>query len=169
MKRILVVCTANLCRSPMACALIQQRLLAAKLADPVVVESAGVWATDGSSATSPAIAVMADLYAIDISHARSRQLTDRAIQEADIVLVMEERHRRHIFHRAPEALSRVVLFSELAGKHDDIPDPFGADRAAYVATAERLAQGLEAGWDTLERLVQKHASAASGAQLLAAA
>ncbi|MCB0234057.1 MAG: hypothetical protein KDH08_08530, partial [Anaerolineae bacterium] len=47
MKRVLIVCTGNICRSPMAWGLLRQRLAADGLADQVSVTSAGVYGVDG--------------------------------------------------------------------------------------------------------------------------
>ena len=59
MRHILVVCTANQCRSPMAEGLIRARLAAEGRQDRVSVASAGTWADDARSATPNAVATMA--------------------------------------------------------------------------------------------------------------
>ncbi len=59
MKTILFVCTANICRSPMAAAIMRQRIAQMGLADQVRVISAGVWAEGDQSASANAITTCA--------------------------------------------------------------------------------------------------------------
>jgi protein-tyrosine-phosphatase len=71
---LLFVCTGNLCRSPMAEALLRQRLEDANLTPRVQVRSAGVWAQEGRPASAEAIEVMAER-ALDIEDHRAHVLT----------------------------------------------------------------------------------------------
>lgn len=125
MKTILFVCTANICRSPMAAGLMRDRIERMELSEPVQVLSAGVWAVEGNRASSNATAILR-FRGIDLAEHRSQPLTPAMLRQANIILVMEEAHRRSIFHIAPDQLSKVYLLTEMAGGHDDVEDPFGA-------------------------------------------
>ena len=149
-KHLLIVCTGNVCRSPMAAGLIRDRLERAGLDDQVHVSSAGVFALEGEPASADGVAVLAER-GVDISDHRARQLDDQMIDQADLVLVMEERHRQAIFTRAPQHLHKVMLFSELAGDHADVADPYRQGRAAYERTLATLNAILDAGWEELLR------------------
>ncbi len=148
MKKILCVCTGNLCRSPMAAGLLRQRLAAAGLDGQVQVDSAGVFALAGRRASEGAVQVMAER-GIDISQHRARELDIAEVLEADLVLVMENAHRRSIFYQDPQSLHKVLLLSELAGEHHDIQDPYGQPLEAYRRCADELERLIDAGFDNL--------------------
>ena len=149
---ILVVCTANRCRSPMAVGLLRGMLQEVGLADRVAVTSAGVWAADGEEAAPLGVELLEER-GVDIRDHRSRGLGYRDILVADLILVMEEAHRNSIYHWAPASLSKVMLLSELVGKHRDIPDPFGQERDQYESVLAEMEGYLARGWETLLRQV----------------
>jgi protein-tyrosine phosphatase len=99
------------------------------------------------------------LRGIDLAAHRSQPLTPALLRAANIVLVMEEAHRRSIFYMAPEQLSKVYLLSELAGGHSDVADPFGGSLEEYAATADELTALIEKG---LPRLLKRIGVAAPG-------
>ena len=145
MKQVLVVCTANICRSPAVAALIQLRLAAAGLADQVTTTTAGVFGVAGQ----PADVMMAVLLAerkINLNGHRSHPLNNADLTGAALVLVMEEAHRQAIFYRSPQALHKVLLLSELAGHHADLPDPHGGTPSGYRAVIAQVDSYLDAGW-----------------------
>lgn len=148
MNTILFVCTANICRSPMAAALMRQRIASLGLSDQVQVLSAGVWATDGRPASELAIATLAGR-GIALEDHRSQPISIPLLEQADIVLVMEEAHRQSLFHLAPQYLSKVFLLSELVGRHEDIADPYGGSTKEYARTVALLESLIDAGLPNL--------------------
>ncbi len=151
-KTILFVCTANMCRSPMAAGLMRDRIAKAGLDGEVQVLSAGVWAEAGNRASTNATAVLR-LRGVDIAEHRSQPLTHALLQQADIILVMEEAHRRSIFYMAPEMLSKVYLLTEMAGRHDDVGDPVGGPMEEYAATADQLAKLIDKGLPKILKVI----------------
>jgi protein-tyrosine phosphatase len=145
MKLILFVCTANICRSPMAAALMRRRIAELGLADQVEVQSAGVWARDGEEASAGAARALGQL-GLSLADHRSQAMTAELLEKASIVLVMEEQHRRSLFYLEPKHLRKVFLLSEMAGRSEEIADPYGGPEEGYAATAEALdrliAEGL---------------------------
>jgi protein-tyrosine phosphatase len=144
MKSVLIVCTANICRSPMAAALLRHRLATAGLAEQVDVQSAGVWARYGDPASRHTLTVLAE-QTVPMAEHESQPVTPQLLAQADLVLVMEEEHRRSLFHLAPRQLSKVFLLSEMAGKHEDIADPYGSSLDDYRWTSGLLAELIDAG------------------------
>lgn len=144
MKHILVVCTGNICRSPMAAALLAREIVAAGLAGQAEVASAGTYAVVGAGASGGSVLAMAER-GLDLSGHRGRQLDARLVQEADLILVMEEAHRRSIFYTWPQALRKTFLLSEMVGEHAEIDDPYGGPQEEYEAAAAIIADYVKRG------------------------
>lgn len=145
MKTLLVVCTGNIYRSPMVAALLHARLAAAGLAEQVQVTSAGIFAVAGAPA-DPTVAAVLQERGISIAHHRAHDVTIADLTQADLVLVMEEAQRQSLFYRAPHLLYKVVLLSELVGRHIDLPDPLGAPLPVVRALAATADGYLGDGW-----------------------
>ena len=145
MKTILVVCTGNICRSPLVTGFIQAQIDGYGVEDEVCVKSAGIFAVVGSSASKHSVDILAEMD-IDITHHIARTIDIDDIEEADLILVMEESQRRSLFHLAPQYLHKVLLFNELIDRHDDVRDPYGQDRAAYEAIAQHTKEVIEGNW-----------------------
>lgn len=128
----------------MAEALMRDRLAGAGLDSEVRVISAGVWAEQGDRASTGATIVLRNR-GIDMAAHRSQPLSLALLKAADIVLVMEEAHRRSIFHLAPEVLPKVFLLTEMAGGHDDVADPYGGSVEEYTGTADQLTALIDKG------------------------
>ncbi|MBC8449462.1 MAG: low molecular weight protein arginine phosphatase [Chloroflexi bacterium] len=149
-QRVLIVCTGNVCRSPVATGLLCQRLAADGLAGEVMVHSAGTWGLDGEPASAHAVRVMAER-GVDIGEHRARTLRPYDVAAADLILTMEERHRRSIFHIQPAALRKVFLLSEMAGEHGDVEDPYGLPIEAYRDGADELTRLISQGYQEILR------------------
>ncbi len=144
MKTILFVCTANICRSPMAAGAHARpyRESRAGLGGPGALGGRlGRAGQPGQHERGRGPAPRG----IDLAEHRSQPLTYALLKEADIILVMEEAHRRSIFYMAPEVLAKVYLLTEMAGGHDDVADPFGGTLDEYAATADELAALIDKG------------------------
>jgi low molecular weight protein-tyrosine phosphatase len=115
---ILVVCTANQCRSPMAAALLDRELT--RCGVPARVQSAGTNAVADIPATDDAIVVMkAD--GLDISTHRSRPVDTADLDRADVVVTMTRAQLRDLATRSPAAFPRVFTLKELARRAQEQP------------------------------------------------
>jgi len=151
---ILLVCTANMCRSPMAEGLVRRKLEREGLADEFHVASAGVWTLDGRRATESAVMTMAEL-GVDIRAHRSRLLTEEIMDEAALVLTMTHSHAEAIRAEFPQHRHRVMLLSELVGFGYDIEDPVGGSLLDYEETAQEIEAILETGYERMMQLIDQ--------------
>jgi protein-tyrosine phosphatase len=111
---VLVVCTGNICRSPMAEALLRE-YLGRHLDDPEVVEvsSAGTHARPGDPASSGMMSIATD-WGVNLSDHWSRPLSPDLVAAQDLVLTMESGHRDRVALLAPGAGARTFLITEAA-------------------------------------------------------
>jgi protein-tyrosine phosphatase len=131
-KRILVICIGNICRSPIA-----EGLLARAWPDKTVV-SAGLGALVGHPAAPFSVQLMAE-QGVDISAHRAQSVTPALVSAADLILTMDLAQKRHIEKIYPTARGKVFRLGE-----SDIPDPYRQDMAAFRRTFHLLSQGVDA-------------------------
>ncbi|MFI5054036.1 MAG: hypothetical protein ACHQDE_06710 [Acidimicrobiia bacterium] len=115
--RVLVVCSANQCRSALAGVLLVEQLRRLEL--DVVVDSAGMHAVAGLPATPPTVAAAAAL-GVDLSAHRSRPAPPSLIAAADLVLTMERAHVREVVVTDPQAFSRTFTLKELVRRGTEV-------------------------------------------------
>jgi protein-tyrosine-phosphatase len=137
----------------MAAALLRERLAALGLDQEIEVHSAGVYAEAGVRASRLAVSTLAGK-GVPLNGHRSQPLVPALLNEADLVLVMEESHRRSIFYLAPQYLGKVYLLSELSGGHADVADPFGGSAEDYARTVALLERLIDTGLPRLLRLLK---------------
>ncbi|WP_433497831.1 low molecular weight protein-tyrosine-phosphatase [Sphaerimonospora sp. CA-214678] len=150
MKRVCVVCLGNICRSPMAEAVLRRTFAEHGL--DVVVDSAGTsdWHV-GNPMDERALATLAE-HGYDGSSHRVRQFDPAWFAERDLVLVMDRENLRDIRRLAPpEADVRLLRsFDPAAPEGAEVPDPYYGGPEGFVealhmieAAAEGLAKHLE--------------------------
>lgn len=127
---ILVVCVGNICRSPVAEAMLQQKLPHKN------ISSAGLAAVVGAD-IDPTAREVAGAYGLDCPHHAARQLTLEMCVRADLILVMENAHREAITRMLPTARGKVFLLGGIQGGRE-IPDPYRCSRELFVFVHELL-------------------------------
>ncbi len=161
MPAVLFVCTANVCRSPMAAALFSARLKSDGLhPEQWLVDSAGTWAYDGQSASQNAILAM-QKRGLDIRSHRSKTVSSYLLEMFDLILVMEPGHKEALQVEFPHLASRIYLLSEMAGEHLPIEDPYGAALEEYEKTADEMDAFIERGLPRILSLVGFHSEDSS--------
>lgn len=168
MMNIIVLCTANVCRSVIARELLNRRLADRKVR--ARVRSAGM--LDSGEPAAPEVVRVLGAVGIDASAHRSRRMTDADLRSADLVLAMAREHLRYAVVLSPEIWPRAFTLKEiirraqaagpraagqsmpdyLAGMHrtrrridllgddaaDDVTDPAGGPSEGIVAMAAQL-------------------------------
>lgn len=133
---VVMVCTGNICRSPMAKYLLRHWF---GTDSPWEVESAGVGAMGGQPASEQAVIALADK-GIDATRHRSRLLDQGLVDAADFIVVMTDDHRRIVQQRFPGARDKVHLLKSFgsAGRGDDIEDPIGQSVDVYREVRDEM-------------------------------
>ncbi len=139
MKKVLFICTGNVCRSPMA-----EGLLRHAMGDEVRVFSAGLGAGHGQPPSAHAIEVLRR-EGIDISDIRSQPVSADLLREADHIFTMTQDHLDMLLLLFPEMASkaRLLRFKEAAkGGRADVKDPIGGTRETYELCKEDIKSAL---------------------------
>ncbi|MEW6716615.1 MAG: hypothetical protein AB1345_03800 [Chloroflexota bacterium] len=152
MPSVLIVCTANLCRSPMAMALLKHLLHQHKMYG-WRVESAGTWVQGISPAVQTVQDVLAD-FGLNIQDHRSRVVTRELLRQFDLILTMETGQKEALTVEFPEIAPRLFLLSEMVGEEYSIPDPIGGELSDYRRTAARIHRLLTQGFERIVRLAE---------------
>ncbi len=130
---VLVVCEANICRSPLACAMLARSL------PGIGFSSAGTRARHGEGA-DPLVAAMALDRGIELDAHVASALTTERIRDADLILTMTRRQRDQIELAWPFARGRVFRLYENEGI--DVVDPYGRHRTAFELAFAQIEHGV---------------------------
>jgi len=137
--RILVVCTANVCRSPLAEALLRDRLGRVPAGRRIAVASAGTRVAAPGRAPDPRLKPLLAEFGARLPRIRARQAKAALLARADRILVMERCHGDELRELAGVELPQLALLDP-AG---DIPDPYFADGETFRAVAGQVAAAVD--------------------------
>lgn len=133
-ENILIVCVGNICRSPMAAAMMTTQY-------PMKhIDSAGVSALVGYSADPLAIEVMAE-YGIDINDHIAKQINKALVRKAELILTMTVSQTKWIEEQWPHCRGRVFRIGYWINK--DIEDPYGKDKRLFEVARDDIKNSLE--------------------------
>ena len=131
---ILVVCVGNICRSPMAEALLKQRYPRKN------IDSAGVGALVGHPADPAALEIMT-AQQLDITKHIAKQLDENLAKKADIIFTMSDGQTKWIEERWP--FCRGKTFKLGHWKNKNIADPYKHEMSAFKTAYQDIVDSLE--------------------------
>lgn len=136
---ILVVCTGNICRSPIGERLLQQLLPDKK------ISSAGIGALVDKPADSSAIEV-SEKHGLSLVGHKGTQFTPELGRKYDLILVMDKGHIDKITQMAPEVRGKTMLLGHWLGQKE-IPDPYRQSLDAFEFVYQLIEQACNC-WAT---------------------
>ena len=149
MPNVLIVCTANICRSPVAEAVLRDRFRKKGLED-WEVGSAGTWAYPGQDAAEFSAKLMAE-QGLDLSDHASRIVTQELLALSDLVLCMEVGHVEALRAEFPGERNKIFLISEMSDKYYSVSDPYGGPLESYESMVDEVTILLDEG---MSRIIQ---------------
>jgi protein-tyrosine-phosphatase len=131
-KLVVFICTANVCRSPMAEKLFEEALTKSSSKQKISVFSAGISAMDGDKASDNSIDACKEV-GLDLSDHRSAAITRATIENASVIFCMTESHRAllHMYFELPEDSPIFLMREFMEDGSRELPDPYGQSLDVY--------------------------------------
>jgi protein-tyrosine phosphatase len=126
-KRVLLVCTENICRSPMAEGLLRAYLQRCDLGHTIEVSSAGTKASMPGCRPDQRAQKVAAQRGIDLSGMRARRVTERDLQRSEFIFAMDEGNMRDLLTMSPPQWQHKISFllsHQLSRPMLEVPDPY---------------------------------------------
>jgi protein-tyrosine phosphatase len=147
--RVLMVCTANICRSPTAQAVLRKKLQRAGLQHQVLVDSAGTQGFHLAEAPDPRAQKAAALRGYDLSPLRARTIGPDDFLRHQHIVAMDATHLAWLQKRAPEngpaSLHLLMAYARQYPEQHEVPDPYYGGPAGF----ERVLDLIEDACDGL--------------------
>ena len=143
--RILFVCLGNICRSPLAEAIMRQLLAEDPVASSwIEVDSAGIGGWHQGELADPRMRAHAARRGIEMTH-RARQVTDRDFDTFDLIIAMDDGNYEALRELAPtlEQQAKVVRMADYLKQMpwDHIPDPYYGGASGFELVLDLLTEG----------------------------
>ena len=136
--QIILVCSGNTCRSPMAEAIFKR-----KFNGKAEIISRGLYVPEHIHASFNSEKAMSEM-GLDIKNHISKQLTIPEAEGADLILTMTKTHKATILSVCPDLKEKVFTLCEYAGIDGNVPDPYGGDIEEYRRCAKKIERAAEA-------------------------
>ena len=142
---VVMVCTGNTCRSPMAEVFLKRRLAEKtnckieELEDRgIIVSSAGIAAMPGAPAAAESVSI-AKKRGLNLEDHAAQPMTERLLRDADMILTMTAGHRQALISHWPAAAERTHV---VCPDGRDVADPIGGSLELYEHCADQIDAAL---------------------------
>ncbi len=145
MKKIVFVCTGNICRSAMAHQYLQTKVKQLGIENDFLIDSCGIYASTGEQSTRYAIEVMKNYDVNMLSH-RAKNIYDLDLKDYDMILCMTEEHKRVLASIFPDLYTKIYTlkeYNQLSSSDKDIKDPWGYDLKTYQECAKEIVDNVD--------------------------
>ena len=148
MKKVLFVCTGNICRSPTAEAIARHKVKILGLEDRFVFDSAGTQGFHSGEAPDSRSAKVGVERGISFAGISSRKITAQDFAEFDFLMCMDRSHQKHLMAMAPKQHSeKVKLFLQFCQAknpwNDEVIDPYYKGEQAFDMVFDVIDSALE--------------------------
>ncbi|MGZ5042997.1 MAG: low molecular weight protein-tyrosine-phosphatase [Usitatibacter sp.] len=144
MRAILFVCTANICRSPMAEGVLRKLLADEHIEKKFEIDSVGTHDYQVGKAPSPDAIEAAKKRGYDINHLVSRKIKPGDFDHFDYILGMDKSNIKNLKTIAPtRCKQKIELLLEYGDKYQgkEIPDPFGKKGKDFELALDMIEDG----------------------------
>jgi len=158
MRSVLFVCTANICRSPMAEGVLHRLLEQRQLEPKIAIDSVGTHDYHAGEPPFPKAAAAAKRRGYEIGHLVARRITPEDLDKFDMILAMDRANIAHLRTVVPtRCKQKIELLLEYGDKHHgkDVPDPYGSDDKAYERALDMIEDGCAGLVEYLARVHEK--------------
>jgi protein-tyrosine phosphatase len=146
MRSVLFVCTANICRSPMAEGVLRKLLVDNHLHDAFEVDSVGTHDYHVGEAPFPMAVEVARLRGYDITHLVSRKIRADDFDRFDFILGMDKLNLRNLRTICPtRSKQKIELLLEYGDKFQgqEVPDPYGRQEKDFFLSLDMIEDGCK--------------------------
>jgi protein-tyrosine phosphatase len=150
--RILMICSGNICRSPLAECVLRKRAIERGAKDRLHIDSAGIGSWHAGECPDPRVCDVASRNGV-VMTGTAREITRGDLSHFDMLVCMDQSHREHVLHMgAAPARVRMLLEFDPACGSDEVPDPYYGGAEGFEAVyrlidsaCERLLERVLAG------------------------
>lgn len=154
MYKVLFVCTANICRTPMAEYYLNRLVKKEGLEELIIVESAGTWAMEGMPAAENSLLVCAE-EGLDLSNHRSQPIDLYMMKQSDLVLCMSIDHKYDLSQIFPHLKDKIFTLKEYNNKNTpqsiSIADPYSRSIENYQETYKLITGEIDRIFEVIKK------------------
>ena len=161
MKRVLFVCTGNICRSPTAEGIFIKMVAEARLAGSILVDSAGTHGYHVGEPPDLRTQAAARERGYDLGGLRARKFDRLDFERFDLVLAMDEDNRSHLAKLCPPSSGhKLKMMMQYAArvKETEVPDPYYGGPDGFERVLDMLEDAAQGLLESLRRDLEQHSA-----------